>query len=49
MSASTNTITVIDTSGITVTTVGTQGLAGPNTILNRDAVSYTHLTLPTKA
>ena len=41
MSASTNTITVVDTSGITVTTVGTQGLAGPNTILNRDVSSTT--------
>ena len=41
MSASTNTITVVDTSGITVTTVGTQGLAGPNTILNRDVSSAT--------
>ena len=36
-----NQITVSNTSDISVTTVGTQGVAGPNTILNRSVVATT--------
>lgn len=36
-----NQITVSNTSEISVTTVGTQGVAGPNTILNRSVVAST--------
>jgi hypothetical protein len=39
-----NSITVSDVSNISVTTVGTQGVAGPNTILNRSVAETTAST-----
>jgi len=37
--SSTTQIEVTSTTGITVTTVGEQGIAGPNTIMERDISS----------
>ena len=36
-----NSITITDTSNISVVTAGTQGVAGPNTILGRSVVTST--------
>ena len=41
MSSSVNTITVTDTTGITVTTVGEQGLSGPAAVFGKSFKTYT--------